>query len=205
CSQLIYFQSFRGFCRRHYIREIKLLLVDEWSEPTEDFAKYLAGCVYDRPRTKPVIEQFQRITRVALKQFLSERINDRLKSALDEGESETSTEVIPSEELPDQELDSGIVTTEEEWQAFYAVKAIASQQVPSSRVEIRDALTLCNVLLDGSLRKRICQFRFNKSQKYIGLFDIDPMELVPIDSIDDIFSYADRIKAAIQLIDGSTN
>ena len=188
-----------------YIREIKLLLLAEWSEPSEDFAKYLAGRVYGGPRTKPVIEQFQRITHDALKQFLSERITDRLKSALGEGEPETSAEVAPSEELPDQEPESGVVTTEEEWQAFYAVKAIASQQVPSSRVEIRDALTLCNVVLDGSPRKRICQFRFNKSQKQIGLFDIDPMELVPIDSIDDIFSYADRIKAAIQRIDESTN
>ncbi len=188
-----------------YIREIKLLLVAEWSEPSEDFARYFAGRVYVGSKTKSVIEQFQRVTRDALKQFLSERINDRLKSALDDGESKANAEETPSEEVPDQEPDSGIVTTEEEWQAFYAVKAIGSQQVPSSRIGIRDARSYCNVVLDGSPRKPICRFWFDRSQKYIGLFDIDAMERVPIDSIDDIFRYADRIKGAIQRVDGSTN
>ena len=159
--------------------------------------------MYGGIKTKPVIEQFQRITRDALKQFLSERINDRLKSALDE--SESNPEVPPSDEAPDQVPDSETVTTEEEWQAFYAVKAIASQQVPSSRIGIRDTQSYCNVVLDGSSRKRICRFWFNRSQKYISLFDIDGKERIPIDSIDDIFRYADRIKAAIQRIDGSTN
>ena len=188
-----------------YIREIKLLLAAEWSNPSEDFARFFAGRVYVGQKTKSVIEQFQRVTRDALKQFLSERINDRLKSALEEDASKTSTEEPPDEGPPDRESESGIVTTEEEWQAFYAVKAIASQQVPSDRIGIRDTRTYCNVVLDGSPRKAICRFWFNRSRKYIGLFDGDGEERVSIDSIDDIFGYADRISGAIQRIDGSVN
>ena len=186
-----------------FIREIKLLLLSEWAEPSADFARYFATRVYPGAKTKAVIEQFQRVTRVALKQFLSDRISDRLKSALKEDSSTDDTSTDPAEPPPEAESESGIVTTEEEWQAFYVVKAIASQYVPANRVTIRDRLRYCNVLLDNNQRKRICRFFFDASPKRVGFFDADKEERVSIESVDDIFAYADRIRAAIQRIDSA--
>ena len=183
-----------------FVREIKLLLSAEWAEPSGDFARYFAARVYPGPKTKAVISQFQRVTRVALKQFLLERISDRLKSAL---EDDGSADDDASEPLPDPESDSGTETTEEEWQAFYAVKAIGSQHVPASRITIRDRRSFCNVLLDDNQRKRVCRFWFNTSRKYISFFDTGTEEKVPIESVDDIFKYADRIAGAIQRIDST--
>ena len=188
-----------------FIREIKLLLSAEWAEPSEGFARYVAARVYAGSKTKSVIEQFQRVTRVALAEFLSERINDRLKSALEDDSPKTDTAETVSEQAPDPESKAGVVTTEEEWQAFYAVKAIASQQVPASRIAIRDTKTYCSVLLDDNNRKPICRFWFNTSRKYIGLFDTDKEQRVSMESIDDIFKHTDRIIAAIKRIDGAGN
>ena len=185
------------------IREIKLQLSAEWANPSEDFARHFAARVYAGPKTKSVIEQFQRVTGVAFKQFLSERINDRLKSALEDDTPKTDTAETVSEQPSDLESKAGVVTTEEEWQAFYAVKAIASQQVPASRIFIRDTKTYCSVLLDNNNRKPICRFWFNASRKYIGLFDTGKEERVSTESIDDIFKHADRIIGAIQRIDGA--
>lgn len=187
-----------------FVREIKSLLSDEWANPTEDFARYIAGRVYPGSKTKSIVEKFQGVTAVALKQFLSERINDRLKSALEGDTSTTDTAEAVTEVAPAPEPKSEIVTTEEEWQAFYAVKAIASQQVPASRIAIRDKKTYCSVLLDNNNRKPICRFRFNASRKYLGLFDTGEEESVALESIDDIFKYGDRIVAAIQRIDAAT-
>lgn len=188
-----------------YIREIKLLLSAEWATPSEDFVRYFAGQIYTGTKTKSVVEQFRRVTGVALRQFLSERINDRLKSALEDDTSKTEPAESVSEKPPPSEPKSEIVTTEEEWQAFYAVKAIASQRVQTSRIAIRDMKTYCGVLLDDNNRKPICRFRFGASRKDIGLFDTDSEERVTIESIDDIFKHADRIIAAIQRIDSASN
>ena len=188
-----------------YIREIKLLLSAEWANPSEDFVRYFARQIYAGTRTKSVIEQFTRVTGVALKQFLSERINDRLKSALEGDTSKTETADTESGSLPTPESKPDIVTTDDEWQAFYAVKAIASQQVPTTRIAIRDKKTYCTVLLDDNNRNPICRFRFSASRKDIGLFDTDSEERVTIESVDDIFQYSDRILAAIQRIDGARN
>lgn len=185
-----------------FVREIKLLLSEEWVNPSEDLARYFAGRVYTGTKTKTIIEQFQRVTRVALKQFLSERISDRLKSALeDDSPKDTASETV-DEQLPAPEAKPDIVTTEDEWQAFYAVKAIASQHVAASRIAIRDAKTYCSVLLDDNNRKPICRFRFNTAQKYLGLFDTEREERVPIDSVDDIFRHSDRIIGGIERIEG---
>lgn len=188
-----------------YTREIKLLLSAEWANPSEDFVRYFAGQIYAGTKTKSVVEQFRRVTGVALKQFLSERINDRLKSALEDDTSKTGTADSPGEKLPEPEPKPDIVTTDEEWQAFYAVKAIASQHVPTKRIAIRDVKTYCSVLLDDNNRKPICRFRFSDSRKDIGLFDTGSEELVTIESVDDIFKHADRILSAIQRIDGASN
>ena len=47
---------------------------------------------------------------------------------------------------------SGIVTTEEEWRAYYVVTAILTPDVPADRVTLRDGKSYCSVLLDNTNR-----------------------------------------------------
>ncbi len=49
--------------------------------------------------------------------------------------------------------ETGIVTTEEGWQAFYAVTAILSEEVSPDRVVIRDGKSLYAILLDNTNRQ----------------------------------------------------
>ena len=67
-----------------YTREIKRILADEWTNPSEDLARYFAGHIYEGRQTKSVVDQFLRVTKKALSQFLNDRVNDRIKSALQE-------------------------------------------------------------------------------------------------------------------------
>ena len=111
--------------------------------------------------------------------------------------SESTEESDLEEGIVRKDEERGVVTTEEEMDAFRIVKAIVSQVVDPSRVAPRDVKTYFGVLLDDNNRKPICRLHFNTDQKYIGLFDEDKNEeRVPIDSIEDIYRHADQLKEA---------
>lgn len=74
------------------------------------------------------------------------------------------------------------------------VKAIVRSAVDVKRVAIRDNQSYCGVLLDDNNRKPICRLHFNRSQKYLGIFDVEKNETrIPINSVDDIYSYSEKL------------
>jgi hypothetical protein len=185
-----------------YTREIKKILAEEWSNPSDRFVSFFASQVYSGRKTQTVMEQFHPITKSAFHQFVSDRISDRLKSALAEETAAASARVrqepaVPTEEgAEEQEEEGGIVTTGEELQAYYVVKAVLREVVDPKRVWIRDRKSYCAILLDNTNRKPICRLHFNMPRKQLGLFDEQKHEeRVPIEDVDDIFKYAERLKA----------
>ncbi|WP_188151876.1 type I restriction endonuclease [Teredinibacter waterburyi] len=182
-----------------YLSQIKRLLHQQFDEPEEDFVKFFASRVYEGPLTAKVRAQFHEITVKALKQFLNDSINERLKSAMgpdvksalaemkqDAGESE-AIEYSGEEE-------SKVVTTDDEKDAFNVVKAIVRQGVSVDRIIARDTQSYFGVLLDDNNRKPICRLHFNAKQKYIGIFNVDKQETrYPIEEIDDIFKFSDAL------------
>lgn len=177
-----------------YLNQIKKQLRIQFENPEEDFVKFFASRVYDGMLTPKVKIQFTEMTAKALKQFLNESINDRLKSAIGP-EVHIKSEAMPSveEEVPSDKA-SKIVTTEEEIEGFNVIKAIVRQKVSVERVAHRDTQSYFGVLLDNNNRKPICRLHFNGKQKYIGLFDEEKKETRhPIESIDDIFKFDNEL------------
>jgi hypothetical protein len=73
-----------------------------------------------------VVDKFTEITKRSLKDFVNERITNRLKSAIDL--PETSTEIATSEDAHNSEFgtdkpskEEQILTTQEELEAFYLI------------------------------------------------------------------------------------
>ena len=68
-----------------------------------------------------------------------------------------------------------------------------------------DDILVGGILLDDTNRKPICRLHFNRAQKYVGFFDSqagngkDSMkeERLPISEIDDIYQFAERLKATV--------
>ena len=191
-----------------YMREIRKIFDDQINNPSEEFVKFFASKVYSGRLTQPVTEQFTQITKKTLKQYINDKINDRLNIAL---ASETSAiqeakqaEVDTSKaaEEAEPEKDSRIVTTEEELEGFYIIKTLLRESIDSKRVTIRDAINYCRVLLDDTLRKPLARMYLNGPNKYLGLFDDQKQEeKIPIETIDDIYKYKDRLKATAQYYD----
>ncbi len=187
-----------------YTKEIKRVLADQTRRPYQDFVLFIISQVYKGRRTKAVREQFADLTKRAFDQFINDRINDRLKSAL---EREQASESAPAEETTDQETsvvaedDSGIITTIEEIEGYNVVKAILRDIVDSKRISMRDQKSFCTVLLDDNNRKNICRMWFNTADKQVGIMDASGQRVRhPIDSIDDIFNLSNHLRERLSTL-----
>ncbi len=143
------------------------------------------------------MQRFTEVVKRALGQFINDRINDRLKIAI---EQEKPVSVEQKEELLPSEKDK-VATTEEEIEGYHIVKAVLREFIDPARIVIKDTLRFCGVLLDGKDRKPICRMYLNNPKnKAIGLFDKDKQEeKIQISSINDIYNYSERMKATIKM------
>ncbi|OEC85679.1 MULTISPECIES: type I restriction endonuclease [Methanobacterium] len=185
-----------------YVNEMKKIIQKEINDPSEDFVKFLAKKVYKKPITEKVRLKFTGITKTAMNQIIKDQVNDRLKSALEVSNNPDNSDTEAKDELKTIDDDTKkIITTEDEWEGYYIVKAILHEIIDADRVLIKDTLSYCAVNLDNT-KKPICRLRFNTKQKYIGLFDENKKEeKIPIENIKDIYNYAKRLKDTIDFYD----
>lgn len=182
-----------------YLSQIKKELEAQFESPEEDFVKFFASRVYEGVLTAKVKLQFLEITSKALKQFLNDSINERLKSAIDsdvKANIEIDREAVQKEETnsDDEVEDSKIETTEEEIEGYNIIKAILRQKVSAERIVARDTQSYFGILLDDNNRKPLCRLHFNAKQNYIGLFDENKKEKrIPIEAVDDLFNFNDEL------------
>lgn len=105
-------------------------------------------------------------------------------------------------DLPEEESSPQIETTADELQGFYIVRAILSDHVDINRVADRDTLSYFGILLDDNNRKPVCRLHFNRSQKYIGLFDENKKETRhPILHLTDIHKFKDYLVKTLSYYD----
>ncbi len=183
-----------------YTRAIQQKLAEWIADPSEDFVRIVSADLLGSKRFTPTVrDQFTVITKRAFEQLIGEKINERLKGAM------TPDPIPPAPVQATDQSSAGavtepqVVTTADELEGFHAVRAMLREIVASKRVAIRDAQTYCAILLDDNNRKPICRLRFNNTQKLrLGLFnEKKEEELVALESLDDIFLYADRLKATV--------
>jgi hypothetical protein len=168
-----------------YTREIKSLIDQELQSPSQEFVRLFANRAYNGRLTSHVMEEFTDIVNKAFTQIISEKVNDRLNSALNKEEEKQKNE----EEII-EEPKSKIETTEEELEAYQIVVAILRRILPKERIVFRDTQSYFGILLDDNNRKPICRLHLNSSNKYISIFDENRKETKePIQSIDDIYNY----------------
>jgi predicted type IV restriction endonuclease len=188
-----------------YTKEIKRILSDEWINPSDDFIKYFASKVYSGPVTQLRKTQFAPLIKKALHEFLRDRIYDRLQKVQEVEEASQATDTPEQPATADDESADLIVTTEEEMEAYFIVKAILCKNVSIDRLAIRDRISYCNVLLDNNGRKPICRFYFNNPKnKSVVFFGKDKQEeRIAIDSTSDLYNYADKLHATVNDYEGA--
>lgn len=186
-----------------YLNQIKTVLYEQFQNPDEDFVRFFTSKVYEGVQTAKVKSQFMDITTKALKQFLNDSVNARLKSAMGNNDmrSVSAQENVVAAVVEETAGEAPkIVTTEEEIEGFNIIKAILRQKIDAQRVVARDTQSYFGVLLDDNNRKPLCRLHFNTKQKYIGIFDGSKNEIRhPLETLDDIFNFSEELENTIYL------
>ena len=183
-----------------YIKGVKDEIRQELTDPSDWLVKEMAQRVHSSKRiTSQILDSFRPIVAGAIQSYIADRINETLDKAMktveakeDDQESEEDTE--------ETEDPNGIITTQEEMEALYIVRAICSNLVSSSKIMEKDTKTYCNITLDGQARKSFLKLYFNSvKNKKVVIFDQDQPEAVPVTVPADLYQYKERIRKALKL------
>jgi hypothetical protein len=197
-----------------YIGQLKRILAAQFKEPEDEWVRFLTTRVYEGSFTQRIRDQFVPLVNKAAYQFLNEQVNDRLKNAL--GDPDSYVSVSNSTAGPEEQAEpkpdrseligdanpgarSGdTITTEEELEGYRIVRAIVCSEVPIARILARDTKTYFGVLLDDNNRKPIARLWFNRSKKYLGIFDENKTETrIIINDVEDIYQHADKLRQTV--------
>jgi hypothetical protein len=181
-----------------YLNELKTLLNKEMLSPSDNFVSFFTKQIYSGVLTAKVKEQFGPIIKRSFNLLISDAINERLKSALNQ---EKQLEVAEASKLAETiiaEPVSNIITTEEELEGFYIVKSLLRQHVDARRITYRDAQSYFAILLDDNNRKTICRLYLGGAKDYLVVLDEAKKEVrYEIQSLDEIYAYPDALLGAV--------
>lgn len=187
-----------------YTRGMKQSLARQMNDPDDGFVTWLAKEVYSGPLMKKTRARFTKLVASAFREFINERINLTLKTAMNReaGNVEAEDDGVDSQAEISEE-DDGIITTVEELEGHAFVKAILLPVLGEngiSRVTMRDMKTLCSIVMDGKATRVICKFYFNNPDRLrLAVRDEAGNESThDIDSPSGVFAFAEQIKVTAQ-------
>jgi len=177
-----------------YTNEIKTIFAAELDSPSDDMVRLFLQTVYTGTKTQAVMERFRPIVKRALNQYVTELMNDKIKSALNSSDKPASTAAAPEaeEEAPTESAtkESRIITTEEELEAYFLIKNMLKDVVAYSDITYKDNETYMAILYKNNSRKWISRLYLSDTQKIFALPDADKRPVYyHIESISDIEQY----------------
>ena len=173
-----------------YTSLIKQMLQKELEAPSDGFVRYILNDIYDGQKNQKVIDKFTPIVKKSFTSLVTETVNQKISSALNASPSQELTAEEPSEEV----VESKIITTEEEIQAFYIIRGILAGTVPISDIMHRDTESYFGILYQNNNRKPICRLNFDTKKKQILIPDPNKSFMrYYINSLNDIYTYKNQL------------
>lgn len=198
------------------VGSIKTYLRKTYAQPSDEFVRFLAG-VLERRRSRNFIRYFTFLVKRAFHEFVSDELRNEVKKTLDRAtvisaaqeNLETSvTNARQSDHLLAREegvKDGGNrrprrKPTDQESEGYEKVRNMVANMVGPNKIAMRTHQNYCSVLFDDNIQKRICRLYFKASSAMkLGLFDEQKKETkYSLDSVDDIWKYANQLQAAVK-------
>ncbi len=183
--------------RLKYTSGVKQIITKLMEEPSEDFVKLVSSSIYEGRMTSAAREMMTGVVRTAFREVIMDVVKSRLSNALADTQEVIEKIDEPAVEEPE------VVTTDEEREGYMIVRAILREVTTSKRVVMRDQKTYCGILLDNNNRKPLARLWFNRSVKYIGLFDKDQEERIIIESLEQIYEHSERLRSTVRKYDSA--
>lgn len=186
-----------------YSNEFKNIFAKDLQNPSDDLVRYFLSGAYSGQKTSNVIEKFKPLVKSALNQFVTEMMNDKIKTALGNDADVNSvkdTNILESVEIEkSEERAPKIFTTEEELEAYFIIKNILKDIVPIQDIYYKDNERYMAILYKNKTTKWICRLYFNGSKKYLTVpSDIKREERIDINDVYDIYNKKEELINALQ-------
>jgi hypothetical protein len=177
-----------------YTSLIKDFFKKQMEKPSEDFANYILGEIYEGRRTSSIIEKFIPIVKKSLNQFINETMSNKFRETLKGTDTENKDNDQLKEEMPDINEDRHkIITSVEELEAYAIIKSIFRNAVDLSHITYKDTESYFGILFDNNTRKWICRLSLNV-KKVLTLPNEDKTHTkYELSSLDDLYSYSDKL------------
>lgn len=192
-----------------YVHEFKAAFAKQLENPTDDFTKlFLQGC-YSAPKTQAVLDKFRPVLKKALNDYISETMNDKIKTALggSGGSVSVASEKVPADPAPTSEdaapekdapMQPRIVTTEEELEAYFIIKNLLKDVVDINDITYKDTESYINILYKANTRKWICRLCLKENQKVLLIPDANKKaEKYMLSDIYELQQYSDALHSVL--------
>lgn len=195
--------------------QVKDILYKNFQSPGDEFTRYFVRYLNDWKSSAKQIEQYKPIIKKSIASVINDIIQDRLNLAsknvepqIDENQSSNKVSTIDeqnSDKLPDGVVavdeEKGIVTTQEEIDAYNIVRSILRKSISADKIVYKDFKTYFAVGVGNASYWWGCRLYFGSRKKNI-CFPTEgykSQEKVEIETLDDIFKYADRLEQTFEM------
>ena len=184
-----------------YTKEIKEIIKKEMVNPSEALVRIFAKPVYNGVLTAKMIDYFTELVKKSFATHINDILNERLQNAIskDEAEEEKTEEAVSSDSQTDAPQ---IVTTEEEMEGFYTIRAMLAETVDPQRIQFKDTMNYFAINLDKTTQP-ICRLFYNRSKKYISLIDEQKKETkFQVESNLDLYQFRNQLIERVEFLVG---
>ena len=175
-----------------YTSLIRGVFASEFESPTEDFVRFILSKVYEGQKNQRVIEKFTPLVKKSFSSYINETVNNKISSALEKDTEDVSLPVTAASlpAIEEAETVSKIITTDEELECYYIIKAMLAETIPAEEIAHRDTESYFGILYKDNNRKPICRINLDKKIKQLFIPDENKkFEKYIIESPNDLFKF----------------
>lgn len=177
-----------------YTRRILHELEQELENPSDEFLTYWLRKIGIARVTKARRTELRPVVKRALNQFIIQRVNSRLKSAMErvreEQEKQEDAAAAAENEISEEEA----LRKVKEQEAFQIVRAILRRVIPVERIHYRETQSYLTVTIDPNRLNDICRIYIGARRKAIEILS-EPQKLQRFESIDDLYEFEEPLLA----------
>lgn len=177
-----------------YTRRILFGMERELRNPSDQFLTFWLREIGIARVTKARRTELRPVVKRALNQFVTERVNARLQSAMERVGSEQETRHDEMGVTEHSEADEEGLRKAEEQEAFLVLKAILRRVIPVERIHYRETQNYLTITIDPNRLNDICRVYIGKRRKAIELLS-QPRERYQFDTVDDLFEFEQPLLA----------
>ncbi|MBQ6006573.1 MAG: type I restriction enzyme HsdR N-terminal domain-containing protein [Selenomonadaceae bacterium] len=174
-----------------YNDQIKQFLSKQLTAPDDSFVAYVMSDIYSGRKTQRVIEDFRPLVKGAFTQLISDKANEKLKSAM---AAEMSEPQITEKSAPVEVINNS--PNIERLETFFTVKTLIHDSLSKQALTYEDSDNQFEILFGG---KWLCRLNYDEMCLHINLKSGDKDEIKrKMRSPDDVHFYKNLLCQAAQ-------